>query len=152
MNKIIASIALFLAMNSTAQAELDVYRACTNLVYGYAYHRDNFNADEFAMLFTEDARLSVLGQTWNGRDNIRERINSIRDGNTGRHEMSTIYIEQVNEYEATGVSYATIYSAPPGEDTVSGPAFIGEYHDKFVLTDEGWKIAERTLKRRYRLE
>ncbi|MDX1490790.1 MAG: nuclear transport factor 2 family protein [Pseudohongiellaceae bacterium] len=152
MKRLVATIALFLSFIPAAFSAEDVYRACSNLVYGYAYHRDNFNAEEFSNLFTEDASLSVLGQNWVGRDNIRARIDSIREGNTGRHEMSTIFIEPIDDTHATGVSYATIYSAPPGENTVSGPAFIGEYHDEFVLTEEGWKIAKRTLKRRYILE
>jgi uncharacterized protein (TIGR02246 family) len=126
-----------------------VYRACTNLVYGYAYHRDQFNADEFANLFTENASLTVVGQTWVGREDIRQRIEGLKTGSSIRHEMSTIRIVPVDDDHATGVSYATIYSAPAGEYSVSGFVLMGEYHDDFVRTAEGWKISKRVLVQKY---
>lgn len=133
----------------SAFADEDVYRDCTNLVYGYAYHRDQFNAEEFSNLFTEDAHLTVLSNSWQGRDAIRERIVQLKNGSTIRHEMSTIYIQVIDTHHATGVSYATLYSAPAGVDTVTGPSLIGEYRDEFLLTDEGWKIAKRVLTRKF---
>ena len=152
IKRLIAACALLMTLMPAANAAEDVYRACTNLVYGYAYHRDNFNAEEFSNLFTPDASLTVLGSTWVGREDIRARIDGIRNGNTGRHEMSTIFITPIDDTHATGISYATIYSAPPGVNSVSGPALIGEYHDEFELTSEGWKIAKRVLTRRFTQE
>lgn len=140
---------VFFAGTQTSFADEDVYRACTNLVYGYAYHRDQFNADEFANLFAEDASLTVLGQTWVGYTDIRQRIEELKTGSTIRHEMSTIRIVPIDEDHATGVSYATIYSAPAGQTSVSNFALKGEYHDEFVRTSEGWRISKRTLVQKY---
>lgn len=124
----------------------DVYRDCINLVTDYAYHRDRFDAIEFSNLFTEDASLSVGNQTWKGRDNIRARIEGLDKSGSIRHLMSTIRIEPIDELHATGVSYATIYTASAGSNSTEGFAVIGEYHDSFVLTDDGWKISNRELK------
>lgn len=124
----------------------DVYRDCINLVTDYAYHRDRFDAVEFSNLFTTDASLSVGNQTWEGRDNIRARIEGLDQSGTIRHLMSTIRINPIDELHATGVSYATIYTAPAGSSSVEGFAVIGEYHDSFVLTEHGWKISSRVLK------
>lgn len=152
IKKLLAITALLVAGLPTSHASDDVYIACSNLVYGYAYHRDNFNAQEFANLFTHDASLTVLTQNWLGRENIQARIEGMKNGSTTRHEMSTIFITPVDENHATGVSYAVIYSAPAGSSTVSSAPLIGEYHDEFLLTAEGWKIAKRVLTRRYTLE
>lgn len=124
----------------------DVYRDCINLVTDYAYHRDRFDATEFSNLFTEDASLSVGSQTWEGRSNIRARIEGLDKSGSIRHLMSTIRIEPIDELHASGVSYATIYTSSAGSNSTEGFAIIGEYHDNFVLTDDGWKISKRELK------
>ena len=124
----------------------DVYRDCSNLVTDYAYYRDRFDAVGFSNIFTEDASLTVGHQTWVGRDNIRARIEGLDQSGSIRHLMSTIRIEPIDELHAAGVSYATIYTAAAGANSTEGFAVIGEYHDNFVLTDEGWKISKRELK------
>jgi len=152
IKKLVLIAAVYLTCISGSFAQTDVYWACSNLVTDYAYHRDQFNAEEFANLFTEDASLTVVSQTWVGRDNIEQRIEGLKTGSTIRHEMSTIRIVPVDENHATGVSYATIYSAPAGETSVSGFALMGEYHDEFVRTAEGWKISKRVLVSKYSLQ
>jgi uncharacterized protein (TIGR02246 family) len=144
--------ALCFSASTTSFAAEDVYRACSNLVTDYAYHRDQFNATEFADLFTEDASLTVVNQTWVGRTDIGQRIEELKTGSTIRHEMSTIRIVPVDDYHATGVSYATIYAAAAGETSVSGFALMGEYHDEFVRTAQGWKISKRVLISKYSLQ
>jgi len=123
----------------------DVYRDCINLVTDYAYYRDRFDAAGFSNLFTEDATLTVGSNTWLGRSDIRKRIEGLNNNSSILHLMSTIRIVPVDELHATGVSYATIYSAPEGSNTVEGFAIIGEYHDDFVRTEDGWKIQKRVL-------
>jgi uncharacterized protein (TIGR02246 family) len=144
--------AIYLSYVFPSFAADDVYWACSNLVTDYAYHRDQFNAKEFAELFTEDASLTVVGQTWVGRDNIEKRIEGLKTGSSIRHEMSTIRIVPIDDDNATGVSYATIYSAPAGETSVSGFALMGEYIDEFVRTADGWKISKRVLVQKYSLQ
>lgn len=138
-------LAISLGFLGTALAHEDIQQQCADLVLGYAYHRDNFNAEEFSQLFTEDAELTVGGQTWVGREEIRGRIAGLDNGSSIRHLMSTVRIVPVDEDHATGVSYATIYRADAGVSEVSGPLIIGEYHDDFVRGDDGWKIAKRVL-------
>lgn len=124
----------------------DVYRDCINLVTDYAYHRDRYDAAAFSSLFTEDASLKVGNGSWEGRNNIRARIEGLDKSGTIRHLMSTIRIEPIDELHASGVSYATIYTASAGSNSTEGFAIIGEYHDNFTLTDDGWRISKRELK------
>ncbi len=142
--RIMLTIAMWLAFIPASHAE-DVYRDCINLVTDYAIYRDSFNADGFSNLFTENASLTVGGQTWVGRAEIGKRIEGLKNGSSIRHLMSTIRITPVDADNATGISYATIYSAPAGSNTVEGFALIGEYHDVFVRTAEGWRIQQREL-------
>ena len=125
--------------------EAAIKAACEELVLNYAYYRDRPDADGVAAQFTEDARLEVLGQTFIGRDKIHARIEAGKGGPVFRHMMSTIRIFPVDQNQATGVSYVTVYSAPPGDmpQPINNFAAVGEYHDRFVRTAEGWKIAER---------
>ena len=124
--------------------------ACRQLVMDYAWYRDHPDADAYAALFTEDAELSILGETFKGREAITQRLTA-STGSTA-HLMSTVRINKVDDDTATGVSYVTVYTAPPGPGphTVSGYAAIGEYHDDFRKTDAGWQIKKRVLVLRLR--
>ena len=123
---------------------------CRQLIMDYAWYRDHPDADAYAALFTEDAELSILGETFKGRDAIAQRLTAA-SGSTV-HLMSTVRITKVDDDSATGVSYVTVYTAPPGPGphTVSGYAAIGEYHDDFQKTDAGWQIKKRVLVLRLR--
>lgn len=124
--------------------------ACRQLVMDYAWYRDHPDAAAYAALFTKDAELSILGETFKGREAITQRLTA-SSGSTV-HLMSTVRITRLSEDSATGVSYVTVYTAPPGNGphTVSGYAAIGEYHDDFSRTDAGWQIAKRVLVLRLR--
>ncbi len=124
--------------------------ACRDLIMDYAWYRDHPDANAYAALFTEDAELSILGETFKGRDAISQRLTA-SSGSTV-HLMSTIRITKVDEDTATGRSYVTVYTAPPGAGphTVSGYAAIGEYHDDFRKSEAGWFIAKRVLVLRLR--
>ena len=148
--KYVCAIALWLCVGMALadSHELDaaaIKSACKDLVLDYAYYRDRPDPEGVAAVFTEDAKLEVLGQTFIGRDKIQARIEAGRGGPVFRHMMSTIRIFPENQNQASGVSYVTVYSAPPGEGprSISNVAAVGEYHDRFVRTEDGWKIAER---------
>ena len=118
---------------------------CEAVVLDYAYYRDRPDADAVAGLFAEDAVLQVLGSEYTGREQIRGRILAGVGGPIFRHMMSTIRIFAIDDDHATGVSYVTVYSAPPGEGPVPVDTFaaVGEYHDQFVRTETGCKIKRR---------
>ncbi len=147
------ALALVQAAPLTAAADADaahqaISAACTELVLDYAYFRDRLDADAVANLFTEDARMFVLGETFNGRQAIRRRIEQAKasaDNPTMRHMMSTIRIFPIDAGNAEGVSYITVYGAVTDKlpAPVDGFLAVGEYRDKFVLTAAGWKIADR---------
>ena len=125
----------------------ELEQACEDLVLDYALYRDRKDADAFASLFAEDAVLTVLGNVFKGRSVIKQRLVDGRDGPVTRHMMSTIRIFAQSEDTANGVSYVTVYGAPDAQFPLKVDGFlsVGEYHDKFVRTDAGWKIGRRTF-------
>ena len=142
-----------------SQTDRQITQACTDLVLDYALYRDQLDAENLAALFTKDARLSVQGQTYVGRDAIRARIQNALDGPITRHLMSTIRIQKLSADRATGISYVTVYAAPSvGKEVqqqgdlpqVDGFAIIGNYIDEFERSADGWRIASRRLEGAFR--
>jgi hypothetical protein len=144
------AVALLVLLAGCAGHDESIEAACTELVLDYAYHRDRLDPDAVAALFSDDATMSVLGDVYNGRAAIKQRMIDGRGGPVTRHLMSTIRIFPIDRDRATGVSYATVYMAPRNDTdnplTVEGFAGIGEYHDEFVRTAEGWKIKVREFR------
>ena len=149
-------------LSQQVSSEHSIDHACKALVTDYAYYRDRYDAQNVANLFTEDAAMSVQGETYNGRQAIYQRMVEGRGTRVIRHMMSTIRIFPVDADNATGVSYVAVYgtaanaesdatddksAAPSGAPSTpvqaGGYLAIGEYHDKFVRTAVGWKISER---------
>ena len=56
ISRLVLTSVLWVALTQVSYAAENVYQACSNLVTDYAYHRDQFNAKEFANLFTEVSR------------------------------------------------------------------------------------------------
>ena len=128
----------------------NIVAACERLVIEYARARDTMDREGYVDMFTEDGVLMVAGQHLEGRDAIRERTNNWPRNYVPRHLMTNIDIRPVDETTATGVSYVMIIvgereEGATGPITVSGFRVMGEYHDEFRLTDDGWKIARREL-------
>jgi hypothetical protein len=159
--RIVAYLAVSLTMQlllpSVSTAELsaaqkrEIIFECQQLVTDYAYYRDLRDADKFAELFTEDARMQARGQWNEGRQALRDHVNNDDMDTVSMHLMTTIKIMPQDEKSATGISYAAVAHEPKGEDE-SAPVLldnfvvVGKYHDTFVLTDDGWKISERIFR------
>ena len=136
-----------LTVNATAHG--DWFDDCRQVVLDYAYYRDRPDADGVANLFTKDGTFTIGPDTFSSREAIRNRITAAADGPIFRHMMSTIHIEPLSPDSATGISYASVYIAPPGDlpRQVSAYAAIGEYHDTFVREGETCKIKAREFVR-----
>jgi len=129
-------------------ADAELREQLSELVLDYAFYRDRLEADAVADLFSADAVLIVLGQTYTGRAAIHQRIadsRKLQQGPATRHLMSTQRFFQSAADRAHGISYVTVLGAP-GRDlpmNIEGFLAVGEYHDQFVRTAQGWKIARR---------
>jgi hypothetical protein len=64
-----------------------------------------------------------------------------------RHVCNNLLVDVIDEDNATGTVYLTLYRHDGEEDRsfspIEGPVLVGEYQDRFVRTAEGWRFAER---------
>ncbi len=139
------------------QNEQDIQRECEALSIAYARAVDFRDYDEFVQLFADDGVLDV-GQPLKGRVAIKAAMGKRSDALRSRHVLTNIFIDVVDEQNARGISYLTLYRHI-GEESLSGdpidfsgPAAVGHYEDKFVLTDTGWCFASRKLHFAFRNE
>jgi hypothetical protein len=124
--------------------------ACEELSITYARAIDFRDYDYFITLFTEDAVLDT-GKPRQGRAAIAESLTRRPDELRSRHVISNVFIDVLNENEARGISYLTLYRHV-GEESLKGepihfdgPAGVGHYEDRFEKTAEGWKFKRRKL-------
>lgn len=127
-------------------------RACERLVAEYARRVDFGEASAIADLFTADA-------TWQGdillegREKIREWFTQ-REGVTrrvSRHVCTNLLVDVVSATEARSRCYMVNYrhDRAEGDDSLPVPTevpkYVGELHDEFRLTDEGWRFSARRV-------
>ncbi len=147
--RLVAFITILLATSAPALAgdasEAETVRACERLIADYAYFRDREEPEPYAAVFAHDGVFEFRGARFEGRSAIAERLTEGAGKVITRHVMSNVRIDAISPEEATGTSLVTLYQADRGElpRRVDGFLGIGEYHDRFVRTDEGWKIAHR---------
>lgn len=53
-----------------------------------------------------------------------------------RHVCSNVVVEVESPTNARGTSAMVLFTA-------DGPPLAGSFHDRFALTDDGWRFAER---------
>jgi hypothetical protein len=127
-----------------------IFSECEALSIAYARAVDFRDYDYFVTLFTEDGVLDT-GRPLEGRAAIAEALTRRPDELRSRHVISNVFIDVLNEREARGISYLTLYRHIGSESLkgepipFDGPAGVGHYEDRFERTDEGWKFKRRKL-------
>jgi len=125
-------------------------RACERLIMRYTHLVDFGDAEAIADLFTPDGVWRTDDFAMNGREEIRAGFRR-RQGVTrrqSRHVCTNVVIE-VDGDRATGLCYLVNYRHDSETGVAEKPApadvpkFVGEYHDTFVRTADGWRFADR---------
>ena len=112
---------------------------CARLVALYANLNDAARWDAVAALYAEDGvmtRPTAPDAPVIGRAAILAAFQA-RPPRTTRHICSNVVIDVVSSAEARGESAMLLFTAP------DAPPLVGSFHDRFVLTAEGWRFAER---------
>jgi len=135
------------------QERLLIEHACTRLVLESIAANDRQDYVAFAELFTSDGVLHrPNGQPLRGRDEIVESYRTRPRNRITRHICTNILIRVESPQAAHGTTYVVLYSA---DSLISDKYFgakceprtlIGELEDRFKLTVDGWRIAERRAK------
>lgn len=132
----------------TETERLTIEWQCQKLCHQFANYNDQNDFKAVCDLFTEDGsfwRPSVPDTEIKGRDTIYQAFLQ-RPPLVIRHIVSNFVAEVESETEATGHSYIIFLAAPLTEEPlplVAGAMHVGEFHDKFVKTEDGWKFRER---------
>jgi len=138
-------------MSNDPVARLLDERACERLIIDYTHLVDFGEAARIADLFTTDGVWEAGDLRMDGQDAIRAGFMA-RQGvarRTSRHVCSNVAITLVGPDEATAISYLVNYRHDAASGVAQRPApagvpkFVGEYHDRFVRTPDGWRIAHR---------
>ncbi|MGI9614026.1 MAG: nuclear transport factor 2 family protein [Acidimicrobiales bacterium] len=136
--------------NDDALRRIDDERACERLIATYCHLVDFRDAPAIADLFTADGSWRADGVDMVGQDEIRAGFTR-RQGVTrrqSRHVCTNVVVD-IDGDTATGLCYLVNYR----HDSASGvaelpapgdvPKFVGEYHDTFRRTPEGWRFVDR---------
>jgi SnoaL-like domain len=128
-------------------------RACERLIVEYSHRLDLGQASRVVELFTDDAVWETTGRIRAvGREEIAAGLSGGRivpSGRTGHHICTNIAIDVHSADEATGLCYLINYrhdspnGIPARPVAMVEPRYIGEYHDRFLRTPNGWRFAHR---------
>jgi hypothetical protein len=129
-----------------------IENACAKLVAHYTHRVDFGEAERVAELFAEDGVWEVGDARFEGRDALRAMFRARQDmaGRRSRHVCTNLAIDVVGPDEAAGLVYLSLYrhdfatSAPNDTPAPGGPPVaVGQYRDRFVRTEDGWRFAFR---------
>lgn len=131
---------------------LKIEQECRDLVAKLNHYHDHRRAEDAVALFAEDAAWVRRGRAIRGKS---ELLASFQHGGTriNRHMSAATLITVQDENRAEGVTYYMALHHDPGTADAKlplpfePPTTMGEWHDKFVRTPQGWRFAERATVR-----
>ena len=121
--------------------------AIRNVVARLAILADGGDLEEYVDLFTDDARWDMPGGELQGRENLlagaieRRAAGTVGPGSNTRHVITTQAVA-VDADEAASDSYFQFWVNTATEPSI---ALFGTYQDRLVRTNNGWKLAHRTI-------
>jgi len=130
-----------------ATGEADCRETCERLSIAFANTIDRRDYPALLDLFAEDAVVDRMGTIIRGKPALSAWLESRPADIVTRHVCSNIAIVQRGPEAAEGLTYFTFYKAVATPDIceIDGPELVGEYHDSFVLTEQGWKFQSRKI-------
>jgi hypothetical protein len=145
-------------MNDGQRKEIE--QACRDLVLAITQYGDHRQADQAVTLFAEDATWLRGGTLYTGPEEIRESYRRGSPTQVARHISGGTVVTVVDGDHARSVTYYLAYNGDPGPQETQGeapretgplplgtPFSMGEWHDTFVRTPDGWRFASRATKR-----
>lgn len=142
--------------------EMLIERECHKLMVRYNLYNDGLDVEGFVSLFTEDCVFAKVvpepRYEVHGHDGLRASMKHIiiNSPRLRRHLLVNPQIIVLSEDEAEGFCLGLAIFGPAGDRTlpvpVGGIELVGEYHDRYRRTPQGWKIASRELTRVIDLE
>ena len=132
---------------ATATAQLvsdDDYVQLSRLVIEHAWRADHGHAETIHELYADDAEVDAW--TVRGQAAIRELGRQVADAppwRTVRHVCGNMRFVKLGPDEAEGITVLTVYMVEGDEAATTLPYRVGEDHDRFVRTKDGWRFLQR---------
>lgn len=129
----------------------DDLHAIEQLLSSYGFHHDARDFDALGHCFTSDASYTMViadGETIGPRQGSAEIVEQIRvfksrQTDQRRHVITNFLFDQATATRARVQSYVTVIAVSDGALEV---VTSGVYADVVVRTEDGWRIAEKTLR------
>lgn len=122
-----------------------------NLLGRLLWEADNAGIDDldaYIACFTPDAEWQMLGDVRRGHEDLlegareRRRSGMMGPGTSVVHLLSCTVVDVESADAASAKSYIQAYRNAPRDPQLF---IMGQYHDRFRKTEEGWKLASRTV-------
>ncbi len=136
-------------MNDLSPEETQaIEAACIRLSNAFAIHLDDRRYEAVVGLFTDDARYRPGEKVYVGHRGVRDYLRSRPETRRSRHVISNHLVDVMSATEARGRCVVVYYADDEGTANrqpapFAGPRLVADYSDRFVLTVDGWRIAER---------
>ncbi|MCF2906896.1 nuclear transport factor 2 family protein [Pseudoalteromonas sp. DL2-H2.2] len=123
----------------------DSVQLCQTLVYAYPEIRDNGSAEQYADLFTDNARFSVdkLNIELDGKAQIVARFNKARKNTTTVHMMTSTRQYRQNTTLAAESHFILLLKSKAQPDTTK--IINGRYLDTFDYDETQCRFSNRTV-------
>jgi 3-phenylpropionate/cinnamic acid dioxygenase small subunit len=115
----------------------------------FAWALDLHDFDALAEVFVEDAHYASLGREFHGRDELIASFRARAGARTTRHGLGTLLLAGQPDGAVTGLgswhTFAAHAETSPEEPAPVGLYMVADFHDRYVETAAGWRIAERII-------
>lgn len=124
---------------------LAIEAACLRLAADFCLTSDIRDVENYGALYTEDARFVRPGFDGRGREAIMEGIRRRPPNLIMRHAGVNAVVDVLSATEAKGRGnhLVLVHDKTTGQ---TGSLVAVDYEDRYSLTPEGWKIAEREVR------
>jgi SnoaL-like domain len=128
-----------------------VEQQCRDLVVLLCHLSDHGEREKAVQCFTPDGTWIRGGKPYTGRAEMLQSFRATTQ--VIRHLTANVLVTVKDDNTAEGVTYYLAFHHDPGTAEpklplpLDPPFSLGEWHDKFVRTPEGWRIAHREVRR-----
>tara|TARA_B100000686_G_scaffold300686_1_gene335394 strand:- start:186 stop:638 length:453 start_codon:yes stop_codon:yes gene_type:complete len=127
--------------------KIEIKDECQSLSLRFGRLQDQRRYEELPSLMTSDGTYTRLGEKLSIADFI-EWVQTMPPNKT-RHFVTNTDFSRITAGSAAGITYYSLYLHSGDSEIpypLDGPFVIGEYHEEFSKTDQGWKIKSREAK------
>ena len=127
---------------------------CSQVLLNFYDRFDRFDYQGMKQLFTVDGVWHRAGKALQANDDLIAELSTRSQTQIMRHVITNLIVQAKNPESAEATCYLTTYRFDDGKPqikppVISCPNLFLVVSVSFVLTTEGWRIREQTMKREF---